>query len=387
MRLLDFIEANITQIMNEWEVFARTIPATQDMSRTVLRDHIKEILEFVARDIDSYQSAHAQSKKSKGWGPEEGGAKDSAAQIHADLRSESGFDMAELASEYRALRASVIKLWTGEWTQVEMVDFQDLIRFNEAIDQALMESIVRFKERVEHSRDMFIGILGHDLRNPLGAIMMSNQLLLEDGDLNEEQDSLASQIEISAKRMNQMITDLLDITRINLGTGIPITTAPVEIGSLGKQIAEELQVAHPNRAILFEVSGNLEGEWDGERMSQVFSNLIGNAVQYGFKNSPIVVTVTGQPDEIILSVHNDGIPIPEDNLETIFNSLTRVVKRGDTQKETTSLGLGLYIAKEIVVAHGGTINVTSSEKDGTTFTVRLPRALKGVQQHVRELIG
>lgn len=381
MRLSDFILANAEQIIVEWEKFAVTLPVAHNMNRVDLRDHIKEILEFVVQDIDCYQSALGQSEKSKGRGPEAGGRVDSAAQTHASLRSSSGFDMAEMASEYRALRASIVKLWMSELSKLEQLEAMDLIRFNEAIDQALMESVARFKDKIDTSKDMFIGILGHDLRTPLGAIAMSSQLLLGEGDLNEEQISLVSQIENSAERMNQMITDILDLTRITLGSGIPITPNIMDMGSVGRQSVEEVEAFHSNRTISFEAIGNLEGQWDSARISQVFSNLISNAVQHGFKKSPIAVKVTGQPDEIIITVHNEGIPIPQANLETIFNSLTRVVKKGETQKETTSLGLGLYIAKEIVIAHGGTIDVTSSEKEGTTFTVRLPRVYKQVSHN------
>ena len=295
MRLSDFIRANMEQIINEWEDFARTLPAAHDMSPSALRDHIKEILEFVMRDMDTHQTALSQSEKSKGHGPDDGGSKDSAAQTHAELRSKSGFDVDQLATEYRALRASIIKLWTSKWTTVNPDDLSDLIRFNESIDQALMESIVRFKEKIEHSKDMFIGILSHDLRNPLAAILMSSQLLLE-GKLNEEQIAFSSsQIKTSAERIGQMITDLLDLTRINLGTGISITKAPMDIGITARQVIEEIQAANPDSVISFESTGNLEGIWDHAHMSQVFSNLIGNAIQHGSNESPITITATGAP--------------------------------------------------------------------------------------------
>ncbi len=371
--LSDFIKSNSEKIISEWEAFARTLPAAQNMNRIALRDHSQEILNFIARDIESNQTASQQSKKSKGLGPEEGGSKDSAAQTHAKLRSESGFDMVQMASEYRALRASIIKLWTREWIQVEPTDLSDLIRFNEAIDQALMESVISFKEKVEYSKDMFIGILSHDLRNPLGAIATSCELLLAKGGLSEEQVSLASQIETSTKRISQMIADLMDLTRITLGTGIPISVVPMDIGVVAKQAVDEIQAFYPDRVILFIKTGNLEGTWDNIRILQIFSNLIGNAVKYGMENSPISVTITGKPEEITIEIHNEGKAIPPDKMSAIFDSFTRIVKEGEKRDVSTGLGLGLYIAKEIVIAHGGKIAVTSSEKEGTIFTVRLPR--------------
>lgn len=373
MRLSDFIRANMEPIINEWEIFARTLPAIQDMNRATLRDHAKEILEFIARDIDAPQTALGQSEKSKGHGPEEGGSKDSAAQTHADLRSVHGFDIVQLTAEYRALRASVIKLWMQQWTKVELPDLLDLIRFNESIDQALMESVVRFKEKIAYSKDMFIGILSHDLRTPLNAILMSSQILSDEEGLSEDQDFLISQIDMSVERMNKMITDLLDLTRINLGTGIPIRPCTINIGATSTHAIEEIQAAYPDLRIVFNTTGNLDGIWDNARIGQVFSNLIGNARQHGLKNSPINVRVTGKTDKIIISVHNAGRPIPPSKLEKIFDSLTSVTENRDTHQESTSLGLGLYITKEIVIAHGGKIDVTSLEKEGTTFTVHLPR--------------
>ncbi len=148
MRLSKFIQENIEQIMDEWENFARTIPAHEYMSREVLRDHIKEILEFIIRDIETYQDSLSQSKKSMGLLPEGFNPENSGGQTHAELRSASGFDVVQLASEYRALRASIIKLWTKQLGKIDQAVILDLIRFNEAIDQALMESIIRFKKQL-----------------------------------------------------------------------------------------------------------------------------------------------------------------------------------------------------------------------------------------------
>jgi hypothetical protein len=149
MRLSKFIQENMEQIMEEWENFARTIPAPEYMSHSALRDHIKELLEFIIRDIETYQDSLSQSERSKGRGPEEGGPdKNSPGQTHAELRSASGFDVVQIASEYRALRASIIKLWTKKLEKIDQSVILDLIRFNEAIDQAFMESIVRFKRQL-----------------------------------------------------------------------------------------------------------------------------------------------------------------------------------------------------------------------------------------------
>ncbi len=378
MRLSNFIRSNIEVITNDWESFARTLAPSKNITRRILRDHIKEILNFIIKDIDAPQTVLSQIEKSKTHGSKVDGI--SAAEAHANLRLAIGFNVAELAAEYRALRANITKLWTNEWTSIDPSDFTDLVRFNEAIDQELMESIVKFKEKIERAKDVFIGILSHDLRSPLGAISMSSQLILE-GKLNEKQTSLAvAQIKASSEHMGQMITDLLDLTRINLGAGIPITKTQMDISITGKKVVEEIKAAYPNSVILFESTGNVEGLWDSSRIAQVFSNLIINAIQHGSDNLPITVKVTGKSDEVIISVHNVGNPIPKGSLLIIFNNLARLVKDGEKPKESSSLGLGLYITREIVTSHGGNIHVTSSHKDGTTFTVYLPRGLRQIQK-------
>ena len=147
----------------------------------------------------------------------------------------------------------------------------------------------------------------------------------------------------------------------------------MDMGFVSGQLVHEMQFANPTRTILLETSGDLQGEWDKARIGQVFSNLMGNAVQYSFKDSPIDVTVKGELEEVVLSVHNQGVPIPPEKFATLFASFTRAVTDEGDHPMEVNLGLGLYITEEIVVSHGGTIDVTSSEEDGTTFTARFPR--------------
>lgn len=149
------------------------------------------------------------------------------------------------------------------------------------------------------------------------------------------------------------------------------------MGSVTRQIVDEMRSCHPTRIIFLEVSGDLAGKWDKARIGQVLSNLIGNAIQYSFQNSSIGVAVKGTSDEVTIAVHNEGIPIPQQRMATIFDSMTRAVTDKGNHPGSVNLGLGLYITKEIIVSHGGTIEVSSSEQDGTTFTARLPRSAEG----------
>ena len=374
MRLAPFICANETQIIAEWEKFAATlIPAAGDMSSPALRNHIKQILAFVAEDIEAPQTQSEQVLKSKG-GKDSAPGGHSAAQTHAALRLAGGFTLDQMISEYRALRASVTKLWQSQISAENSINFSDLIRFEEAIDQQLAESVQHYSKKLADSKDLFLGILSHDLRNPLNSITMAAQLALALGPLNDRQKMLISQNIDSAQRAMEIVTYLLDLTTARLGHGLPVVTETMDMGFVSRKLVDEMRSAHPHRDFDLKISGNLDGEWDKARIGQVLSNLLGNAVQYSFTDSRITIKVEGGPEEITLSIHNEGVPIPSNAVSTIFDSLTRAtVEDFEDHPRSTNLGLGLYITKEIVVAHGGTIDVSSTEREGTTFTVHLPR--------------
>lgn len=254
-------------------------------------------------------------------------------------------------------------------------DVLDLTRFHESIDQELTESIAHYTKKVNHSKDLLLGILSHDLRTSLSAALMCAQLIPDIGELNERQAMLNAQIIESTLRASQIVTNLFDITRARFGSGLPVIRDHMNMGFVSRQVVEELRIVYPGRTINLDISGEVEGEWDKARIGQVFSNLIGNAVQHGFKERPIDVNVKGAPSEVIISVHNEGVPISPAIIERIFDSLTRGGEEGEEQTEA-HLGLGLYITKEIVMSHGGAISVTSSEKGGTIFTAYLPRLVQ-----------
>jgi signal transduction histidine kinase len=191
MKLSKFIIGNMEAILTEWESFAETIlPPAETMNSIALRDHAKQILEAIAKDIETSQTAQEQSDKSKDLKLVLAG-KATAATTHGELRHLAGFDLRQLGSEYRALRASVLRMWKAQLTQLGNSEFNDMMRFNEAIDEALAASIVRYSAEVDHSRQTFLAILGHDLRSPLSSILMSASLLLKSERLEVEQSDLA----------------------------------------------------------------------------------------------------------------------------------------------------------------------------------------------------
>jgi signal transduction histidine kinase len=379
IRLAEFIRKNTKQIIAEWEIFAHTLtPAANHMTSLALRDHIQELLDFIVADIESPQTSLEQIQKSKG--KKEKNAAHSAAETHAALRLSGGFNIDQMVSEYRALRASVIKLWSAANRGLKSEDAIDLTRFNESIDQELAESVSHYTQKVSYSKDLFMGILSHDLRSPLNVISMSAQLLLNAGSpnakqtLDDKQVVLATQIFESTSRVTKIVDDLLDVTRARFGAGLPVIRATMDMGAVSRQLVDEMLTANPTRTINLNISGDVKGAWDKARIGQVLSNLIGNAIQYSFKDSPINVVVKGSTEAVFLSVQNLGVPIPPEKIATLFDALTRASTDKGEHIVEVNLGLGLYITEEIVVSHGGTVEVKSTKKEGTTFTAHFPRA-------------
>lgn len=248
-----------------------------------------------------------------------------------------------------------------------------LTRFNEAIDESLAEAVSWYTARIEDARELLNGVLAHDLRSPLGAVLTSAEVLLRDDDLNAQQMRTVVRVRNGATRMRTMISDLLDFTRTRLGTGLPMAIDESNIEMIVRDVCEEQRALHPDVTIRCESSGNLTGRWDSSRMAQMLANLIGNAVEHGGRSS-VTVIAEGQNDAVALKVRNEGGAIPEEEQRVIFDPLRRaVVKDREGRPTGDGLGLGLYIARQIAEAHGGTIEVNSSEDEGTTFTVRVPR--------------
>jgi signal transduction histidine kinase len=374
MELAAFIRSNEGVIVAEWEAFAHTyLASAAHMDRFALRDHIIGLLRFIADDLETSETERQRSEKAKGRGPKEGGALDSAAETHAALRFTGGFDTIEMISEFRALRASVIKLWRAEWANADAADIlPDLLRFNEAIDQVMTESLGRFTEKFTHSGSLFVGTLVHDFRGPLAAVHNSAQALLTRRKLDDEQAGMVAQIETSTSLINRLVSDLIDAVRIQLHEDMPIAHAPMEIGNAVQEAAKEVQAAHPNRRISIKTSGDLAGDWDRTRVGQVLSNLIGKAAMLGSRTSAIDVAAKGAGHEVVLSVHTEGAISP-DAIATVFDPLPHGKDEDRSRSEEARLDLGLFITKGIVTAHGGKITVTSSKEEGTTFVAHLPR--------------
>jgi signal transduction histidine kinase len=224
-------------------------------------------------------------------------------------------------------------------------------------------------ERERAEIELLMAVLAHDLRNPLGTITISAQRLRRTGKFERAEDRTAvERIASSAARVTRMVDQLLDFERIRKAQGIPVELRPTNLGVIARQVVDELCESHPHRQLTLQVSGNVEGVWDPDRMAQVVDNLIANGLQYGALDTPVETAVSDQGPTVLISVRNQGVAIDEEPKGRIFDPFRRVSER------TPGLGLGLFIVQQIVLAHRGRIDFQSSDVDGTVFTVELPRS-------------
>jgi signal transduction histidine kinase len=377
MRLPDFIQFQMEAILLEWEAFAAAqLPAAAEMKSLALRDHAKQILQAVARDIRRPQTDEAQTLKSMGRAPLLRDTSETAAETHALLRARSGFDIIQLAAEYRALRASVLRLWKDAGGVSSDEDFNDMIRFNEGIDQALAESISSFSVEVEGERNLLLGMIGHDMRNPLQAIRVTASYL-QKLNAGEEVAAAAKRLVFSGARLKAMLADLSDFSRDKLGLGIEVSPQLIDLADVFADEVQQLRTAHPTRRIELSSSGELRGVWDAGRMHQVLGNLLSNALKYGKPDSTVEVVLAGIDEEVIFTVTNDGEKIGDDALRAFFDPLSRGHHPQAHRDQDGSLGLGLYICRQIALAHHGSIRARSDENQ-TIFEVRLPKRVTTV---------
>lgn len=255
--------------------------------------------------------------------------------------------------------------------------FVELYERGELIRRQQLELAERRRAEVESRRaaeleKQLVGIVGHDIRGPLSAILATAQVQLRKQELPGDQRRALERIERSTERIQTIVSALLDFTRARVGNGIPLEKGAVCLEELVRRIVDEQSVVHPERAICFEArQTRVLGEWDGGRLSQVVSNLLDNALKYGTPEVPVQVVLDATEDDAVLEVHNQGEPIPPQKLEHLFQPFARG-EDGDNHART-SLGLGLYIVREIVRGHDGDVEVQSSAEEGTCFRIRLPR--------------
>ncbi|WOB10149.1 sensor histidine kinase [Piscinibacter gummiphilus] len=374
MRLSKFITENLDVILVDWVAFARVqLPAAANLDEVALLDHGRLILQEIAADMRRPQDDEERQAKSEGNSAAASESPGVPSRSHARQREKQGFEVEQLVAEYRVLRATVLRLWAAASTDAQRQDLEDVTRFNEAVDQAIAESLQVFLAEVDRSRDLFLGVLGHDLRGPLSTIAGCATL-----DIRSRPDDSrhAAIILRSVRQMKALLDDLVEYTRHRLGSGLAIDPSSLQIDEFARNTLDEIRAISPERTLQLETWGDMMGEWDSRRLHQALSNLVFNAMKYGERNTPIRIAIDGSHDvEVVVAVKNTGKAIPPERLPTLFDPLVRAADDAggaDSQLAGANLGLGLYVVKEIATAHGGRVEVTSTDAM-TCFELRLPR--------------
>lgn len=339
------------------------------MNHKRLRNDIPLILRDIVADLRTPQSAAEQRDKAQGR-TAHATSPESAASSHGRSRADDGFGVNQMIAEYRALRASVLRLWAADQAlSGDAID--DMMRFNEAIDQAVAESLLEFSRTVESWRNVFLGALGHDLRGPLAAVMGTAELLADtaQGTPHAHQ---AARILSGGQHLSRLVDGLLDYSKSTLGAGMPLHRIACDLGEAVAAELDLLQIALPEAPLRLQVQGATHGYFDDARIREAVHNLVTNAVKYGERAAPIDVALTGDARSVRIAVSNMGQPLSSDALHALFDPL----RRGSLpahKGEHASLGLGLFLVREIAIAHGG--DVAAHVDEGvTTFVIRLPRA-------------
>ena len=256
-----------------------------------------------------------------------------------------------------------------------MVLLAELVAFQleEAEARERRDAELRLAEETAAFRERFIAILGHNLRTPLTSVSLLAQTLLQLPERAAQQERIASEILASTDRMVRMVSDLADLARTRLGSGLPLAPQSLDVESIARQMIGELQAVHPSRVFRLAATGSTRGNWDAPRLAQALSNLIENALAHGDPDLPVEIVLCDDGDLQRIEVRNGGIPIPVEQQATLFDPFRRGVATTGGATHGEGLGLGLYIVDQIVRAHGGEVEVRSGQVEGTCFAVRLPR--------------
>jgi len=373
LRLSAFISENLDPILVDWVAFARRqLPGANGLNESALLDHGRLILQEIAADMQRPQDDAERKAKSEGHSATASSSGSLPSRVHGRQRGQQGFAIEQVVGEYRALRATVLRLWAASEPDASVNDLEDVARFNEALDQAIAESLDFFLAEVDRTRDLFLGILGHDLRGPLSTIASCVALDKKSGNTNP---TTADIVIRSVEQMKALLDDLLEYTRSRLGAGLPVDPAPLHLETFVRDTLKEIEAISSGRVLRVQTQGNTHGEWDARRLHQALSNLVFNALKYGDPDS-VQVHIDGRLEEtVILSVENTGKPIDPSLLTSIFRPLVRAGGE-DVQREWqaagANLGLGLFVVQQIADAHHGTVDVVSNYSI-TRFELRLPR--------------
>jgi signal transduction histidine kinase len=379
LRLANFIISDLELILEEWESFAYTLqPASARMSSAELRDHAELMLKFIAKDLNTAQTRVEQRTKSHGLAARN--VQDSGPE-HGINRLESKFTMDQLFAEYRALRSSVLRLWKDAHPAPEASDFEDMIRFNEAVDQLVAGSVFSFvaaqreaEETEKQRRTQFLAMLGHELRNPLSPIITASSVLKTAKGNEKIIDNVSNVIARQVTHMAGLIDELLEISRVTRGK-IEVKLDNVEIEHVINDAVEQVTPQIEARGHRFNVEvlpKTTVVRCDKKRLVQVVANLLANAVKYTPDGGRVQLRSALHENEVVITVEDNGVGMPPEFIPHAFELFSQVAPTSD--RAAGGLGLGLALVKSLVELHGGKVACSSEGPGkGSQFTVLLPR--------------
>ena len=301
---------------------------------------------------------------------------DHPSRRHGGLRQRCGIGVPQLVDEFGWLRATVLARWYFSAAQTDRdAVLQQSIRFNRAVDAALREAADSLAAGQASARDTYLFTLGQDLRGPLSTIHMGSATLARPDFAPGTRQNIARRVRQALVQMNGLISDLQEYTRSRPVSGIPLDRSSCDLGQVCQAAIDAARAAHPTRVFGPATSGHVVASAEAQRIQRALSNLLHNAVQHGDAHGLVKLVATGDETAVTLSVWNAGHVIPEASMEAIFEPWVRVPRNelDPPDRPAASLGLGLFIAREIVAAHGGTIAAASSPESGTRFTIGIPR--------------
>ena len=248
---------------------------------------------------------------------------------------------------------------------------RELVRSRKRLEELVTETRRLHDEAKDRAlfAEQMIGIVSHDLRNPLSTIQTAAAMLSR-GVPPPGQDRMVARISRASQRADRLIADLLDFTQARLGTGLAVQPETIELHALVAEAVEELALAHPDRRLVHVHGGTGDCRADASRLEQLIGNLVSNAVSYGRSDAAVTISSTIEADSFSIAVHNLGTPIPSEALPTLFEPMTRGAQGVSAKR---SVGLGLFIVNQVAKAHGGKTEVWSSADAGTTFKAAFPR--------------
>jgi signal transduction histidine kinase/ActR/RegA family two-component response regulator len=384
LSLPNFILEQTDTILQEWDRFARTVePVASDMTAKEIRNHAAEMLKCIANDLLTTQSRQEEIDKSYGHEPRT--LQIEAGELHGLARLDSRFTIEQLASEYRALRSSVLRLWKEAITTLTSTDIEDMARFNEAIDQLLAASIFSFAKATREAleaektrRDQFLAMLAHELRNPLSPISAAATLLKMAKSNDPVVTNAGNIIARQVKHMATLVDDLLDVSRVTRGI-VELKLEPLDLRQVIHDAVEQvapLMSARQHALIVAELHEPIAMLGDKERLVQIITNLLTNAAKYTPEGGHVEVKLDQYEGQIAIVIQDNGVGMTPDLIPHVFDIFAQAERTSD--RTTGGLGIGLALVKSLVELHGGKVTCASEGRGkGSTFTIWLPKKVMG----------